>query len=299
MTVGKNLGRWSVSVGGSYFENDLWAAGLQVSWRPPTANLRNIAVSGTENPFSYTSNLEASGGFGRNTFWGIDVDHSNPKPENIRRSANTTQALASVSHRGDFAELNYDYRDVIGETAFHRARVSGGVVMAGWLPKLVRPIYENSGYLEIDTDINGVQIDHPAPATSRFNERAAIEVQAFTPQAISINRSSLPDGYSAGPSPNNIQVMPGARAKVKIDISAPGFLLHIKDLPAGAAIQWNGREQIHYSIGAYIENAQVGANVLTIDGKDYKVDVPILGIDAPDYYFDRDQPRKLRARAWP
>jgi outer membrane usher protein FimD/PapC len=285
LSVSTHLGRnFGLVVGGRRFnylpDDDLWFAGI--SWAPSQARVR-VAVGAFGNRSAQGRNVDLSAPlpFG-NTAMSLTYD----QVRNQNTELLTERADLHVNSRFDDVAIDYQLEDTT-DSDFHTLSLRGGVALAAWRPYFVPYLSSSAGYMQVETELPRVGVKRGSYSTrSDFRGVAVVPTQGYGKQSVIVDRSTLKDGYSIQPIPSNKRVLPGARGKVDITINPPGFLLHIRGLEAPADVYWNGVALPYFEMGAYIENAVLGANQLIIKGATYNVPIEEISVNVPDYYFD-------------
>lgn len=295
-SMSTRLGQFVLSAGASHVESGGSAGFISISWTPGGDRLlRQTSLSYGQSETLDSTALSAS-------FVSAEqraiADFRAEKVQAIekpRQSESFGQARIAKHWRPIAA--SYNYRDD-GDLRSQNIRAEGGIAFAGAAPKFVQRINPNDGYLVVDSPLPGVKIDYGGYThTSDGNGRVALVSRGFSPTRYQVDLNSLPEGYSLSKDLKSTAVVPGTRGVSELEMAAPGFLLTIAESDAGQNLIWNGKVYPIFGIGAYIENASVGTNLLTWQGETFKVEMPPIGSDIPEFEFNPRTGKLLPVKA--
>ena len=285
LSAATRLGRFVLSAGGSKVEQGGSAGFIGISWSPAYDSM----LRQTSLRYGHSETLESASVAATL----IDTERralANFQAEKVqtiakpRQSESFGQALLNKQWRA--ADASYNYRDD-GGLRTQSLNLAGGVVFSDIRPHFVQRINSNDGYLVVETGIPDVVVDHGGYSHRTNSQgKTALVTRGFSPTRFQVDLSSVPEGYSYGHDLKTKAVVPGTRGISRIDLAAPGFLLMVKGARDGEVVRWNDEPFPVFSIGAYIEDAHIGANQLTWRGKRYTVNLPRIGSDIPEFEFN-------------
>lgn len=284
-SLSTRLGQFVISAGASHVERGGSAGFLGLSWAPGG----NSLLRQTSLAYGHSETLD-SAALSASFVSEEQRAAASMRAERVRTITKPHKSEnfgdARVAKQWQAISAAYNYRDD-GDLRSQNIRAEGGIAFTGASPKLVSRINPNDGYLEVHSAVPGVTIEYAGHSHKTDGKgRAALITRGFAPTRYQVDGDSIPEGYSYSIDLKTTAVVPGTRGLSQIEFSAPGFLLTIKGATAGQNLIWNGKTYTIFNIGAYIDNAKVGANQLTWDGETRTVNLPPIGSDIPELEFN-------------
>lgn len=289
LRLSRNMGGWGLSIGTSVLEGEQPLYFASLAWSPRhSGSLRSLQYGYANGAEVDTHSAQASF-YAEDQRFSANLRHQSAFSE-VGRLPESERNELELAKRWRTVNAGLQYRSV-GEMATTSLTARGGLALTSeGAIKALPPGTSQAGYLEVRTGLAGVGIDYgDGIVVADKRGTAAIPAQGFRPTNFAIDLDSLPDGYTVSHQRSDTVVAPGTRGIVEVVVSAPGFLLRIEGAKSSETVIWNGRDYPIFDLGSYIENGRSGENEIRWRGKSYRVSLPRIGSDIPEFVFDPDR----------